>query len=76
MPGALAPAIGLTEGVITVDWIGEPGARYFVEFSETLTGDSWQILPGADTIDADPNGVTSVTDAVADRQRYYRIGTR
>jgi hypothetical protein len=76
MPPALEPAIASDADAVTLSWQGQPGARYFVEYSETLEAGSWQILPGADTIDASPNGVTSVIDPVANRQRYYRVGTR
>ena len=76
MPTAIASTISLADGNVIVGWIGEVGARYFVEFTETMEADQWQILPGADTVDAGPDGVTSVMDAITGEKRFYRVGTR
>ena len=76
MPTAIASTISLADAEVTVGWLGDVGARYFVELTETMEADQWQILPGADTVDAGPNGVTSVVDAITGDKRFYRIGTR
>jgi hypothetical protein len=78
MPTAIASTISLVDDNVTIGWIGEVGARYFVEFSETMEADQWQILPGADTVDAGPDGVTSVMDTITGNpgKRFYRVGTR
>ena len=72
----IAPTISLTDGGVTVGWLGDVGARYFVEFSETMEVDQWQILPGADAVDPGPDGVASVMDTITDQKRFYRVGTR
>ncbi|MDF1784946.1 MAG: hypothetical protein P1U82_03690 [Verrucomicrobiales bacterium] len=76
MPLEITPTIGLSSDGINLAWVGDVGAQYTVEFSETMEPDSWQMLPGADAIEVAADGVASVFDSVADRQRYYRIWWR
>jgi hypothetical protein len=76
MPSPIASTISPVDDSVTIGWAGEVGARYFVEFSETMESNDWQILPGADTVNAGPDGVTSVMDTVSGQRRFYRIGTR
>ena len=81
--GGLEPPSGQTVSLVPdgvmIGWNGVDGARYVVEFSETLEPDSWLVLPGAENIPAAPEGdLTGIIDATATdaRLRFYRVGTR
>jgi len=60
-------------GSVTLSWPSEKGKTYKILYSDTMSGQNWQVLPGAGNL-AGTGDFMSVTDEVRDgASRFYRL---